>query len=219
MTLNINVYRPSPTTGNIAVEFKGNFFNGNFGTRDNSLSLKYRYKESGSGIWGSWITLNPIKSGNTFSNGSSAISLGSNFDYSKDYDFEFVVEDEVFNESSSYGPQSASETVYHGSPIADWGADDFNINGKLNLYETSIMRHIANVLYPVNSLYISSSQSIPEWLSGEWVFLNTIISNGTTYYVYKRTNENERIYYNDVPLLYGGEEIYVENTLMKGSDI
>lgn len=219
LTLNINVYRPSPTTGNIAVEFKGNFFNGNFGTKDNSLSLKYRYKESGSGIWGNWIALNPIKSGNTFSNGSSAISLGSNFDYSKDYDFEFVVEDEVFNESSSYGPQKASETVYHGSPIADWGADDFNINGKLNLYETSIMRHIANVLYPVNSLYISSSQSIPEWLSGEWIFLNTIISNGTTYYVYKRTNENEKIYYNDVPLLYGGEEIYVENTLMKGSDI
>lgn len=219
LTLNVNVYRPSPTTGNIAVEFKGNFFNGNFGTRDNSLSLKYRYKESGSGIWGNWIALNPIKSGNTFSNGSSAISLGSNFDYSKDYDFEFIVEDEVFNENSSYGPQSASETVYHGSPIADWGADDFNINGKLNLFETSIMRHIANVLYPVNSLYVSISQSIPEWLAGEWVFLNTITSNGTTYYVYKRTNENERIYYNDVPLLYGGEEIYVENTLMKGSDI
>lgn len=219
LTLNINVYRPSPTTGNIAVEFNGNFFNGNFGKKDNSLGLKYHYKENGSGIWSEWIYLNPIKKGNTFSNGSNSINLGSNFDYSKDFDFEFIVEDEIFNENSNYGSISASDTVYSGRPIYDWGEDDFNINGKLNLYETSIMRHIANILYPVGSIYVSVKQEIPEWLSGEWEFLNTITSNGTTYYVYKRTNENEKIYFNDVPLLYKNEEIYVENTLMKGDDI
>lgn len=219
LTLNINVYRPSPTTGNIAVEFNGNFFNENFGKKDNSLVLKYHYKENGSGIWSEWIYLNPTKKGNTFSNGSNSINLGSNFDYSKDFDFEFVVEDEIFNENSDYGSISASDTVYSGRPIYDWGEDDFNINGKLNLYETSIMRHIANILYPVGSIYVSVKQEIPEWLSGEWEFLNTITSNGTTYYVYKRTNENEKIYFNDVPLLYKNEEIYVENTLMKGDDI
>lgn len=215
LTLNIDVYRPSPTTGNIAVKFNGNIFNGNFGKVDNTLNLKYCYKKSSSGIWSDWIVLNPIKSGNTYSNGNSPITLGSEFDYQEDYDFLFVATDKIYDDDSIY----AYATVVSGMPIFDWGKEDFNINGKLNLYETSIVRHIANILYPVNSIYISLSQSIPDFLAGEWTFLNTISSNGTTYYVYKRTNENEKIYINNVPLLYSGEEIYIENTLLKGSDV
>lgn len=215
LTLNIDVYRVSPTSGSIVAKFKGNYFNNNFGRIDNTLNLKYRYKENGSGIWGQWNQLNPVKSGNTYSNGSTAISLGANFDYQKSYDFEFVATDKIYNN----GEISAFTTVVNGLPIYDWGKEDFNINGKLNLFETSIIRHIANIMYPTGSIYISLTQSYPEWLAGEWVLFNTIVSNGTTYYVYKRTNENERIYYNDELLLYNGEEIYIENTLLKGSDV
>ena len=215
LTLNIDVYRVSPTSSSIVAKFNGNYFNNNFGQVDNTLSLKYRFKENTSGVWGSWINLNPVKSGNRYSNGSTPISLGSNFDYQKSYDFEFVALDKIYDG----GEISSFTTVVGGESIFDWGKDDFNINGKLNLFETSIIRHIANILYPTGSIYVSLTQSIPEWLAGEWEFLNTIVSNGTTYYVYQRTNENERIYYNDELLLYNGEEIYIENTLLKGSDV
>lgn len=216
LTLNINVYRPAPTTGEIALKFNGNFFNGNFGKEVNTLSLKYRYKDSEeNSIYCDWIELNPVIKNNTYSNGDLSITLGSNFDYMKTYDFEFVANDKIYTDYSI----SVSKSVRSGKSVFDWGKDDFNINGKLNLYETSIIRHIANILYPVNSIYMSLTQEIPEWLAGEWEFLNTIVYNNTTYYVYKRTNENEKIYFEDVILLYDNEEIYVENTLLKGSDL
>ena len=215
LTLNTDIYRVSPTSSSIVAKFNGNYFNNNFGQVDNTLTLKYRYKENTSGVWGSWITLNPVKSGNRYSNGSTPISLGSNFDYQKSYDFEFVAMDKIYDG----GEISSFTTVVGGESIFDWGKDDFNINGKLNLYETSIIRHIANILFPTGSIYTSLTQSIPEWLAGEWELFSTIVSGGKTYYVYKRTNENERIYYNDELLLYNGEEIYIENTLLKGSDV
>ena len=215
LTLNIDVYRPSPTTGNVVAKYNGNYFNKNFGKVDNELNLKYHYKEHLNGIWSDWITLNPSKSGNTYSNGSSPINLGTDFDYKKDYDFEFLVNDKIYNQNEI----SAFQTVVSGMPIFDWGENDFNINGELKLYETSIMRHIANILYPVNSIYISLTKSIPEFLSGEWEYLGSFTESNITYYVYKRTNENEKITYNNEFLLYDGEEIYVENILLKGSDV
>ena len=215
LTLNIDVYRESPTSGSIVAKFNGNFFNKNFGKVDNILKLKYHYKENGSGVWSEWVELNPVKNGDVYSNGSSPITLGSNFDYQKNWDFEFVATDMIYDD----GELSSFKTVVNGTPIFDWGEDDFNINGKLNLYETSIMRHIANILYPVNSIYISLTESIPQLLAGEWEFLNTIVFNGVTYYVYKRVNENEKVYYDNELLLLNNEEIYIENTLLKGSDV
>ena len=215
LTLNVDVYRPSPTNGYVAVKFNGNYFNKNFGKEDNSLTLKYHYKEHSTDIYGEWIELNPIKRDNTYSNGSTEITLGTNFNYQKSYDFEFVVLDKIFDDGSI----SSFSTVLDGQTIYDWGKEDFNINGKLNIYEVSIIRHIANILWPVNSIYTSLSRSIPEYLAGEWSLLDTLVNNGQTYYIYKRTSENEKLYYQNVEVLYNGEEIYIENTLLKGDDV
>lgn len=215
LTLNADVYRPSPTNGNIAVKFKGNYFNNNFGSVDNTLTIKYRYKEHGTDVYGSWIEINPVKNGNTYSNGTGEITLGTNFDYQKSFDFEFVAIDKIYTDGSI----SSFTTVLDGRTIYDWGKDDFNINGKLNIYETSIIRHIANILWPVNSIYTSLTRDIPDYLAGEWSLLDTLVNNGNTYYIYKRTSEDEKLYYQNVELLYNGEEIYIENTLLKGDDV
>ena len=117
------------------------------------------------------------------------------------------------------GTISSFTTVLDGQTIYDWGKDDFNINGKLNLYETSIIRHIANILWPVDSIYTSLTQDIPDYMAGEWTLYDTLTNNGKTYYIYKRTSEDEKLYYQNVELLYNGEEIYIENTLLKGDDV
>lgn len=215
LTLNVDVYRPSPTNGYVAVKFNGNYFNKNFGKEDNALTLKYHYKEHTTDIYGDWIELNPTKKDNTYSNGYTEITLGTNFDYQKSYDFEFVASDKIFDDGSI----NSFTTVLDGQTIYDWGKEDFNINGKLNIYEVSIIRHIANILWPVNSIYTSLTKSIPEYLAGEWTLLDTITNGGQKYYIYKRTSENEKLYYSNVEVLFNGEEIYIENTLLKGDDV
>ncbi len=92
LTLNPTFSRPSPTTGEIKLKYNGNFFNGTFGGTANTLLIKYRYKESTSSTWSSYINLNPTKSGNTY---SQEISLGTNFSYQKAYDFEIVATDKL----------------------------------------------------------------------------------------------------------------------------
>lgn len=215
LTLNADVYRPSPTNGNIAVKFKGNVFNDNFGSVDNTLIVKYRYKEHGTDVYSAWVELNPVKNGNTYSNGTGEITLGTNFDYQKSFDFEFVALDKIYDDGSI----SSYTVVLDGRTIYDWGKDDFNINGKLNIYETSIIRHIANILWPVDSIYTSLTQDIPDYMAGEWALYDTLVNNGKTYYIYKRTSEDEKLYYQNIELLYNGEEIYIENTLLKGDDV
>lgn len=93
LTLNTKVYRPLQTGSEIRVELSGNYFNGNFGVKNNTLSLKFRYKKKKDSSFGGYASLVPaINSDNTYKLNAP---LGSNFDYKEAYDFEFVVTDQV----------------------------------------------------------------------------------------------------------------------------
>lgn len=93
LTLNTKVYRPLQTGPEIRVELSGNYFNGSFGSKSNTLSLKFRYKKKKDSSYGGYASLVPtINSDNTY---KLDASLGSNFDYKEAYDFEFVVTDQV----------------------------------------------------------------------------------------------------------------------------
>lgn len=124
LTLNPTFYRTSPTNNTIALTFTGNYFNDKFGTASstaNTLTVKYRYKLSTASSWGSYTTLSTTKSGNTYSNGSSAVTLGTSFDYTKQYDFEIVATDRI-------GSVTKSATVIEGIPVFDWGKNDFQFH-------------------------------------------------------------------------------------------
>lgn len=124
LSLNPTFYRTNPTNNTIAVTFSGNYFNGNFGTASstaNTLTVKYRYKLSSSSSWSNYTTLNATTDGNTYSNGSSPIVLGTNFDYTKDYDFEIVATDKI-------RIVTRTATVTEGIPIFDWGKSDFQFH-------------------------------------------------------------------------------------------
>lgn len=121
LTLNANFYRSQPTNNEIVLEYSGNLFNKTFGSVTNTLSLKYRYRKHGASTWSSYVNLTPTKSGNTYSNGTLAVSLGTNFDYREEYDFQIVVADKLMTITKS-------QTVAIGIPVCDWGKEDFQFN-------------------------------------------------------------------------------------------
>ena len=88
----IRLYRTNQTANNLYVEIDGNYFKGSFNNTANTLSLKFKYKESGTSTWSSWATLTP-----TISQSENKYTfdglIGSSFDYKKIYDFVFQVED------------------------------------------------------------------------------------------------------------------------------
>lgn len=126
LSVNANFYRTQPTNNTIALEYNGNYFNQSFGSQNNTLGLKYRYKLSTSSTWSSYTNLTPTKSGNTYSNGSSALVLGTIFDYTKEYDFELVASDKL--QTITYATK-----VTQGIPVFDWGKEDFQFNVPVKL--------------------------------------------------------------------------------------
>lgn len=103
LTINPTFSRPEPTTGEVELTYNGNYFNGSFGTTNNSLTVRYRYKESGTDTWSAYKTLTSTLSGNTYSN---TVSLGTNFDYRKAYNFEIQAIDKLQTVTNSDGSVS-----------------------------------------------------------------------------------------------------------------
>ena len=90
----VRLYRTNQTGNDLYAEIDGNYFKGSFNNTPNVLTLSFKYKESGTSWTGTetWQTLTPTisQSDNTYSFDGL---LGSNFDYTKIYDFVFKVED------------------------------------------------------------------------------------------------------------------------------
>jgi hypothetical protein len=84
------IARTESTSNTCVLTVNGNYHNGSIGKTANTLTAKFRYKETG-GTFGSWTTLTPTKSGNTYT-----ISRTINdIDYQKQYEFEVQVEDKL----------------------------------------------------------------------------------------------------------------------------
>lgn len=96
LTLNPTFIRPEPTTGEVKLSYNGNYFAGSFGATNNSLTVKYRYKESTVTSWDgieyTTVTSTIDSTNNRYSN---EISLGKGFDYQKSYDFEIIAIDKL----------------------------------------------------------------------------------------------------------------------------
>lgn len=102
LTVNANIYRPEPTSGEVALSVSGNYFAQSFGTQNNSLTIQYRYKESSSnwnGVAYKTITATIDSTNNKY---SVSLSLGTTFDYQKSYDFEIVGTDKIQSIRKTY---------------------------------------------------------------------------------------------------------------------
>lgn len=97
LTCNADVSRESSTSNTIKAKITGNYFAGDFGASVNTLNLKFRYKESTSSEWPETYNNIPTtidSSNNTY---SADVTLGTNFDYQKQYDFQFLATDQVIS--------------------------------------------------------------------------------------------------------------------------
>ena len=119
------VVRPESTADTATLTMEGNFFNGSFGAVTNTLTAKYRYKETG-GSYGSWVTVTPTLSDNTFSYTTTLSSLSHNTEFV----FQFYIEDSLMSSSPKY-------TLTKGIPIIRVGKDYVEINGDLEVNSSS----------------------------------------------------------------------------------
>lgn len=118
--------RTEPTTGDITVSYKGDYFNGKFSANEpNLLTIAWYYKEKDVSDWIFGGNVNPtIKEGeNTF---SGDISIASIFDYQKQYDFKISVDDRLSS-------NSVTAAIPRGYPIFWWGDNFVDILGELRL--------------------------------------------------------------------------------------
>lgn len=116
LTVNAALNRVDPTSGNAVLTVKGNYFNGSFGVVANTLTCRYRLAKSGES-YGSWVTVTPTKSGNSYSFSVNLSGL--------DYQYSYSVQVQCYDKLITLSPVA---TVSQGIPVVDWGAKDFRFN-------------------------------------------------------------------------------------------
>lgn len=167
LSASVSFYRTAPTTGQVSLEFSGNYFNDSFGNTNNSLTLKWYYKEKNAQNWttGGTLVLNTdyVINENTFHSGTGTytddIILGSNFDYQKAYDFKIEIYDEL-------EIRTIEQTVSKGIPIINWNDDHFNVNGEITQYEEPLTPSGGGETLPVGTIleYPASSNLPTGWM-------------------------------------------------------
>ena len=151
LSINATIKRVEPTTGEVGIQFSGNYYNGNFGSTNNALNINWYYKERNQSNWIKGGTLTPAINGNIYSNGNSTILLGKIFDYQKSYEFYLKVTDKLIILEPKY-------TVTQGKPVFNWKENYFNINGSLNIKEVNILE----LIFPIGSTYITQINTNPD---------------------------------------------------------
>ena len=135
LTFSGTLERHTPTGNQLDLSFSGNYFNGSFGTTDNSLTIKWYWKEKNAAEWTLGGTLvkdtDFVINNNVYHSGTTEketkISLGNIFDYKKTYEIKIEYSDALLKNNS------ITLLGRKGKPVYNWGRDFFNINGELRI--------------------------------------------------------------------------------------
>ena len=176
LTLDFDAYRPSPTGSEIRINFQGNYYNNTFGSVTNTISLSWKYRVKGSTNWtngGTFIKDTDYSiSGNRYSSKGN-ISLGNIFDYQTNYEICVFYTDKLIN-------TNIAKTVPKGQPVISWEDKKVNVNGTLTINNSDLI----DIIYPVNSIYMSVNSTNPKNLfGGTWEQLKDrfLLGAGNTY--------------------------------------
>ena len=174
LTFSGTLERHTPTGNQLDLSFSGNYFNGSFGATDNSLTIKWYWKEKNAAEWTLGGTLvkdtDFVINNNVYHSGTTEketkISLGNIFDYKKTYEIKIEYSDALLKNNS------ITLLGRKGKPVYDWGRDFFNINGELRINNTKFIQEEYNDLhdktYSCNYLNNLNNYSTDEIKIGRW---------------------------------------------------
>ena len=142
LTFSGTLERHTPTGNQLDLSFSGNYFNGSFGTTDNSLTIKWYWKEKNAAEWTLGGTLvkdtDFVINNNVYHSGitekETKISLGNIFDYKKTYEIKIEYSDALLKNNS------ITLLGRKGKPVYNWGRDFFNINGELRINNKNFLQ-------------------------------------------------------------------------------
>lgn len=152
LTCAIDVTTPT-ASGTATLKISGNYFSGSFGSTNNTITLKYRRK-SGSGSYGSWVTVTPTISGTTY---TATISL-TGLDYNTAYTFQANAVDKLMNVSSA-------EKAVKASPVFYWNSSSFIVSNALTAASAAITNAISAASATISGNITAGSATITAALS------------------------------------------------------
>lgn len=153
--------RPETTSNTINANVNGVWFNGNFGVSTNIVTLKFRYKER-DGSYGNYRTISLTKNGNKFSfNGS----IGSSYNYQKQYDFEFVLSDKVMSLITTFNVTSG-ESIIRVAETYVRILGDLKVRGNVTINDELVNKQVGDIVIT------STNENPQDRLGGTWELID-----------------------------------------------
>lgn len=181
-----SIYRPFPTSNEMAVDFRGLFYNGYFDLAEQNLNELYIdcyvreseedewtycksvYSQQHSGTTSFILNEDYTIEGNEYSSEYSAMlynpldTLGY-WDYQKTYYFKLEISDKVYRSSGKVVPYN--QIIGPGEPYFDWWREGdknyFNVNGEYLQYGEPFESGGGDTL-PINSIVEYEGDTVPE---------------------------------------------------------
>lgn len=209
LTCNIlRANRPVPSSNEAQIEIAGQYFAGNFGAADNTLTLKYQNPS------GDWVAVTPTidKKKNTY---TASITV-PDLDYRQAFSIPVQAEDKLFTATNT-------AQIMAGVPSFYWTKEFFQLNVPLRLNGENILSKV----YPVGSIYMSLSSTDPKTLfGGTWERLKDrfLLAAGDRYSAGATGGEathtltkDEMPSHNHYAAINGGTDSYGQNRTTIGS--
>lgn len=121
--------------GKYDFDISGNYYQGSFGTKSNSLTVEYRYKIRDASSWGAWTKATPTVKDNAY---TARVSL-TGLNYRNVYVFECRATD-------VFGPITTGEHAVKSLPVFDWSDSDFNFNVPVTLTDVEETGKVYNLM-------------------------------------------------------------------------
>ena len=170
-TFNISkLARPEPTTGEVSIKYSGNIFNDYFDVNKqhkNTLIITWKYREKGTSEYTNGGTLSPTLKDNTY---SGEESLGTIFDYQKQYEFIFTITDSIYTYDTTV------QNVPRGYPIFYWTKDKVRILEDLYVKDMKLG----------GEFYSTEETKIGTWIDGKPLYRKVLSKAG----LHSETKEN-----------------------------
>lgn len=209
LTCNIlRANRPVPSSNEAQIEIAGQYFAGNFGAADNTLTLKYQNPS------GDWVAVTPTI--DTAKNTYTASITVPDLDYRQAFSIPVQAEDKLFTATNT-------AQIMAGVPSFYWTKEFFQLNVPLRLNGENILSKV----YPVGSIYMSLAPTNPaDLFGGTWERLKDrfLLAAGDTYSAGATGGEathtltkDEMPSHNHYAAINGGTDSYGQNRTTIGS--